>query len=152
MSLVSDILADIDAIRGDIPGYIGLRPFRAYVVTRTWSGGRVGQGAPTTTTTEITNAGRPVKVKQISDADVIQSGGLYNAGDVTVGPFTPAYVGGGVTIATFQPAYGTSPTEVLFKVTGPGYPAAGGLFKVKSNDGNFATRMTLVLSQTAATL
>lgn len=151
MSLVSDILGDIDAIRGDIPSDIGVRPFRVYVLVRTWTGTRSGVGSSSDVTTEITCAGRPPKVRQLSDVDVIQSGGLYNAGDVQVGPFTPNYTGGGVSISTFQPSVASSPTEVLFKITGPGYPAAGAWFKVKSNDGNFATRLTIVLSQTAAT-
>lgn len=149
MSLVSDILGDIDEIRGDVPGDIGLRPFRIWVTSRAWSGTRVGVGTKTDTTTELTCAGRPPKVKQISDADVIASGGLYSSGDIEVGPITPAYTGGGVAVSTWQPNIGASPTEgPWFRVTGPGYPTAGAWFKSKSSGGNFSTRVTLVMSQT----
>lgn len=126
MSLRTSLLSRIDRIRG-IPGQLGLRQYSVMVRVRTWSGARVGLGTKTDTDTYVyTGAGtQNVKVSQLTTKDIVSSGGLYSDGDYKVGPMTPLNLGTGVDLATVDPATSSSPTEVFFKIVGPGFPAAG---------------------------
>lgn len=155
VSIVRPYLDKARAVWGNT-ATLNMRPWRVYAIKRTWSGARIGQGAKTDVVTEITCAGAPPKVKQLSDEDIVSSGGRYNQGDVRVGPLTPLYAtssgNGGVDLSTFMPSPVSGvPSEVFFKVTGPGYPAEGGFFKMLSNDGSFTTNYTFVLRQRAET-
>ena len=140
-ALVDDeFLGDLDEIRG-IGGELGLRPFTVSVSFVTWSGARVGMGTPTTTTTTFTNTSptpdvttQPVMVRQVNRKEVIASGGLYTNRDLKVGPLTPAFAatlvqaGGGFADPAIDPEATNTPTEVHWRVSGPGYPAAGATF------------------------
>lgn len=132
--LATAILPALDGIRG-IPGILGLNPFTVTIRVRTWTGVRVGLGTKTDTDTVLTvgcacaNGLQPVRVKQLSAKDVVASGGLYTDKDYKVGPLTPTYVTGGVADSTINPPMNANPTEVLFKMTGPGLPAAGQWFQ-----------------------
>ncbi len=147
------LLPVVDALRG-IPAQLGLRQHSVYVVSRTWSGSRVGLGTNTDTTKhEYVALGQyDTKITMVSAKDIIASGGMYTDQDLKVGPITPAYTGSSVNnaaITDFDPTPGNSPTEIFFKITGPGYPTAGAWFKKISQDvtGNF--RYTFIVRKTA---
>lgn len=50
--LTDDLVPLADQLRG-LYEVLGARPYRAFVVRRTWSGARVGEGTPTDVSTEI---------------------------------------------------------------------------------------------------
>lgn len=53
-SVLSDVLSGVvDAVRGEIHGALGTRPYRVYVVTRTWSGPTRGEGSHVETEMEL---------------------------------------------------------------------------------------------------
>lgn len=152
MSFASDIRDSLDAIRG-IPGEMGLRPHSVTVRVTTWSGARVGLGTATTTSTALyvgAGAQNP-KVRQLSQRDVIASGGKYTDQDLRVGPVTPSYTGGGVAHATLDPSTSSSPTEVRFLVEGPGFPSAGALCERVGDETDSALHYYLILRQTGQT-
>ena len=130
MSFIDDILPTIDTIRG-IPGSMGLRPYTVAIRVTTWSGARVGLGTATDTDTDITVAGGlySPKARSMSSRDVIASGGRYQADDIRVGPLSP----NNVAVATIDPATSSSPTEIKYKITGPG-TASGGDWYVRVGD------------------
>ena len=103
MSLVSDLLPTIDAIRGAIPGDLGMTDNTVTVRVVVWSGERVGLGTATTTDTPLLTAtGHNPKVRKVSTREVAASGGLFRDGDYKVGPMTPDQ--GAFTMATLDPA------------------------------------------------
>ncbi len=106
----------IDKLRG-IPGEMGLRQVALVVRTVVWPG-KLGEGTPTRTDKAITTSGgRSYKVADVSTKDIIASGGKYQAGQLKVGPLTPAYSGGSWTLAELQPPKGSTATEVYYGVT-----------------------------------
>lgn len=147
MSFRTDILEAVEDVR-NLPGELDIRQFRVFVCVRSWDGARVGVGNATTTETEILVSGYPPKVKELSSRDVVASGGLYSAGDVTVGPMTPEHARGGVSHDVFDPPKGASPTEVYFRIEGPTFVDGWAHFERVSDDtfGNFSH--TMVLRQT----
>lgn len=71
-----------------IPGQFGLRPWRVYLDTSSWSGaGHPGDGSETTTTVELLESGQPPKAREASSKAVAL--GYAEAGSWTVGPITP---------------------------------------------------------------
>lgn len=150
-------LRALDKIRG-IPGRIklrdeGLRLYTVSIRVRTWSGSRPGVDASTSTdanTYFYVDAGthRP-HVEQVSQRDIIASDGQYQDQDLKVGPITPPYTGGGVDITAFDPTPGNSPTEVFFKIEGPGMATGGSWFRKVGQDVSHALSYTFVLRRTA---
>ncbi len=87
---------------------------------RTWSGlpGAVGS-VPTDVDLAVTP--RP-KIRELSLREVSGSGGRFEAGDLRVGPFTPAYAvptTGGYTPEQLKPTTTSPNVEALYIVTGP---------------------------------
>lgn len=145
-SLGTDLLDVLDDIRG-IPGELGLRPYKVTVIVRTWTGTRPGVDASTSTDTPavitVDIGQQHPKVRQLTDRDVIASGGQYTDRDFRIGPITPPTTGGnagdapypaGIRAAVFDPPTSSSPTEVFFRVEGPGMPAGGTYFKKIGQD------------------
>lgn len=136
-SLRLALLPAIDKLRG-VPGQLDLRQYTVRIVTRTWSGSRVGLGQ----NTDI-NSGIKVdlgvyqtKVTQVTQRDVIASGGAYQEMDLKVGPITPPYTGSSAdndAITAFDPLPGASPAEVFFFISGPGMPNGAWFKKVGQN-------------------
>lgn len=127
MSFRTDILEAIEDIRS-VPGDLDIRQHRVFVVVRAWDGPRVGVGLSTTTETELLVSGYPPKVREMSLKDVVASGGLYVAGDIEVGPITPNHAKGGTAPSVYNPDVGSTPSEVYFRVEGPGLPTGGAHF------------------------
>ncbi len=132
LTLREALLPVIDQLRG-IPAQLGLRRFTVQVVVRTWTGTRAGLGYNTDTAQSITvDAGTyAVKVEVISSQDIIASGGLFSTEDLKIGPITPEYTGSaaGNLISSLEPSVSGIPTEIFFKITGPGYATTGEWFK-----------------------
>lgn len=150
-TLRDSLLPALDVIRG-IPAQMGLRPHTVSITVRTWSGSRAGLGSNTDTTTGIKQdlGIYPIKVRNMSQKDIIASGGLYTDQDVVAGPITPPYIGSLLdnnAIAIFDPP--SQGAEVFFLITGPGYPTAGAYFKKIGQRVDTPMRYTLYLRKTA---
>jgi len=150
------ILPAVDIIRA-IPGALGLRLFTVAVFTRTWTGARVGLGVNTDVTTglKVDLGIYQTKITLLSANDIIASGGAYTDQDIRVGPITPPFAGSfadGDAITVFDPAVLANPTGVFFTIKGPGYPAAGAVFKKISQDVTKSFRYTFVVRKTAEVL
>src|SRR5713101_1717104 len=102
-----------------------LVPFTVQIKVRNWTGERVGLGTLSDTDGYILVAdGYHVHVKQITQKDVIASAGLYQAQDMTVGPFTPTYVDPqgntrGFAVSAFDPPV-QGQQEIIWILNGPG--------------------------------
>lgn len=149
MSLRDSLLPRIDKIR-DIPGRLGLRLFRVFVRTTdaaltSGQNADFGEGTVTHTETELlTSGGYPPHVKSLSTQEVVASAGLYVDEDLRVGPLTPDYTVGGISVADLDPS--VTPNRVLaIRVTGPGYPIAGALFRVQAREFNAPFHYSLVI-------
>lgn len=46
-TLHEELAEDVACIRGDVHGWVGDRPYRVFVVVRSWTGGEPGRGEPT---------------------------------------------------------------------------------------------------------
>jgi hypothetical protein len=151
MTLAEDLKPVMDDARS-IAGTLGFRLFAVTVRKRAWSGARVGLGTATTTDTALTAAhGANPKVRYLSQREIIASAGLYQALDLEVtltADYSPVDGYGGVAIATLSPVPTSAPTEVLFKVTGPGLPSAGGWFKMIGLNANSALTYKIILRNT----
>lgn len=138
----------LDLYAGALDTVWGLRRYDVAIVVNTWSGALVGQGTKTQVVTPLVVAGgaRP-GVVQLSQRDVLASGGLYQDLDFRIGPLTPVSPGFpaiGVDPTLFDPAVIGPSTEVLFKLTGPGMPNGAFFKKVDQNvAGNFGFSITV---------
>lgn len=138
MSLRTGLLDVIDAVRG-IPGALDLRPYKVTVRVRTWTGTRPGIGADTDVDKAIwVDAGsHKPRVRQLTQREIIASGGAYQDQDLRIGPITPPYTGGAANntaTSIFDPSPGGTPAEIFFKLEGPGMAAGGSWFKRISGD------------------
>ena len=144
MSVVSKSLKTLDAGRALLAN-AGLSPFRIFVRVRTWSGERVGDGAYTDTTTELTVAkGRPPQCRLSDEKTVVAPGQPMQKATFEVGPLTPGYDGGGVANVTLNPSANRT-TEVHWVVMGPGCPSAGMLCRKIKEDQSSPFRVMLTL-------
>lgn len=132
-TLRDTLLPALDQIRA-IPAILGLRPHIVSITVRVWTGQQPGDGTytPTATREKLDLGSYNVKVRNVTQREVIASGGLYVDQDLVVGPITPPYSGSALdndNISTFDPVVGGSPTEVFFNIQGPGYGANGDWFQ-----------------------
>lgn len=133
MSFRDDLMPLLDDVRS-IPGELGLRPFRLFVRTKTWTGERPGLGLSTTTEVEVLTGGHPPKVRELEHRDIISGAPHLKRVEYRVGPIQPDYPLGGHTTEELDPEQSTTPTEVLYRLTGPGLPADGLLCEKVSDD------------------
>ncbi len=95
-----------------------IRTVTVSVRTRTWSGGRVGNGTASNVDVALPTY---LKVEQLSSKEVASSGGRYRDGAVRIGPITPRYTAlgttGGFTVAQLRPTV-TSAQEVVYLLAG----------------------------------
>lgn len=148
------ILPLVDAIRG-IPGQMGLRLFTPAILVRTWSGSRAGVGIPTDSALLGLRVGAglyPIKARVLTTKEIVSSGDLYKDEDIELGPITPPYTGSTMdndAISAFSPIQGSMPTEVFFKLTGPGLPVTGAWYKKITQRVDRSFRYMLVVRRTA---
>lgn len=119
----------VDKIGRGLPNKFGLRQFDISIKTISYTGDRVSEGTPTSTTYNITvnqnavNNNRP-EVKLLKSGEIAASGGRYVFGDFRIGPVTPQYVKNGVTYGTLpsdiELTVNSNPEEVFFNMKGPG--------------------------------
>jgi hypothetical protein len=114
MSFIEGLKAAIDQARG-IPGKLGLRPFPVLIRVRSWSGARAGLGTATDTDTDLLRVGEKPHVRQLSEREILASGGLYQDQDLEL-VLTADYATGGTSLATLEPETNTQPQEIFFKV------------------------------------
>lgn len=117
MALADDLKSTIDAIRG-IPGQLGLRPNRVYLMEGIWDGEYTGEGREDQFLTELTvGDSQPPRVRQLGD-EAIALGNLA-AGSIEIGPVTPEYTGGGFSSATLLAESVSRGDTWSVKVVGP---------------------------------
>lgn len=155
MSIRDAYLPILDTYRGLLNTAWDLRRYDVIVRVSTWTGGLLPGDQGSTKShvdTQLTCNGARVKVDQLSQRDILASGGIYQDQDVKVGPLTPnaASYPSGITPATFDPAPGSNVT-VLFQITGPAYPSGAWFQKVGMELLNSNFHYFLVLRKTGQT-
>lgn len=151
-SFKDSLLPVVESIRG-IPGQLGLRVFTvAGVVTKTYSGPRIGQGSVATTEVDLSVAFgmQPPKVRQLSQEDIVRSGGELETVQFEIGPVTPNFAGGGFAYSVFEPVTTSSLTEVFFRIVGPGTQTDGDWFVKTSAKRDRPFRFMVTVKKTAA--
>jgi hypothetical protein len=116
MTLRTDLLPVVDELRALAgPSGFDVRTSRLTVRTRTWAGGRRGLGPVTNSDLVLAQS---YKFRELTSKEVASSGGVFEMGDLRVGPITPTDVsGGGYTEAQLAPD-GSTGTEIIYVVTG----------------------------------
>ena len=147
------LLPAVDITRG-IPGVLGLRLFTVAVFTRSWSGSRVGIGTNTDVVTgvKIDLGIFQTKVRQLTERDVVASGGVYSVQDYEVGPITPPFAGSAAdndAISVFDPLVTANPQEIFFQIQGPGLAGATNYFKKVGQRVDKSFRYTFTVTRTA---
>lgn len=99
VTLAEDLRPALAAARS-IPGQLGLRPFRVYLSTGTWSGTHTGDGTESAAEVEITESGQPPKVRFATDEQVALGG--LEKGDCVIGSITPSHSGGGTLLSSLD--------------------------------------------------
>jgi hypothetical protein len=104
------------------PSVMDLRPTSIHVITRTWTGGVRAGGSFADANLPLPNY---TKIRHLSLREVTESGGLFEMGDIVIGPITPRYeapdgsVGGFTEVQVAPAQFGggvPSGTEVIYRV------------------------------------
>lgn len=91
MALADSLKSLARSVRA-IPGQMGLRPHRVFLVTETWDGGQVGEGTKASVEVELVEGdNQPPKVRQLTDER--RALGDLAAGALEIGPVTPPDAG-----------------------------------------------------------
>ncbi len=80
--LADELVSVTDEIRGAVHGALGTRPYRVWVVRRSWSGGRRGVGEPVDTETELLPPPRVRRSPQLEKR--LRPAGPEEEGDITL--------------------------------------------------------------------
>jgi hypothetical protein len=108
------------------PGGFDIRPTSLAIITRRWTSGAVGVAPDVAAAPAYVDARLELpsvyKVRQVTTREIASSGGRYEAGDVKLGPITPAYTNadrspGGVSEAQLKPDGGEG-TEIVYELSG----------------------------------
>lgn len=92
------------------------RPTSVTVRSKTYLGGRIGAEGPTDIV-DLLLSPTP-RVREVNQHDITGSAGRYVAGDVRVGPITPAFTGGGYTQAQLAPQPNAKGVQILYVLSG----------------------------------
>jgi hypothetical protein len=87
---------------------MGLRPWRVFLRTGTWSGSETGDGTESASETEILENGQPPKVRRPNGEEIGIN--LLDTGDVVIGPVTPLNTLGGTALSTLRPSLANGAT------------------------------------------
>lgn len=117
----------------------GVRPYRVYIETVTWTGAKRGQGAASVTTNEITEGpdNTPPKITWEDDIEVAFND--LSSGSVEIGPITPDYSDaegiqlGGTKLSVLSPTPVDRNSTVRVKLVGPKHPD-GVYFRISALD------------------
>ena len=144
MALADDLLPVLAYCRS-IAGSLGLRPFRVYVVTRTWSDEPAGEGGYTDDETELLESGQSPMVRSVNGDEIAINN--LDSGSIRIGPITPEHTGGGLDLDTLQSEMNAG-QERFIKVVGPGRED-GVLFRIQDPDFDHAMHYTIVAAPLA---
>lgn len=150
MTWATQILQPLDAIRS-IGGILGLRVFTVVVNRRVWSGGVPGAPGSTFIDNKVTlvNLGAdgnkyPVRVRQLSRAEIVSSGGQYTDRDLRVGPMTPTFAktafgaAGGFDDTSMDPVPTATAVQMIWTMSSPngtfGIPPGGVVCEKRGED------------------
>jgi hypothetical protein len=151
MTIRDTYLSVLDGHRGRLTSVWDLRRYVVEQVSQTWTGDLPGEGTttgPVYTPITVGDGGRP-KVAQLSQQDVIASGGLYQDQDLRIGPLTPPIAGGGGTeITALDPASAGPAATVMFRITGPGCEG-GALYRKVGQDVSANFRYSIIVRRMA---
>ena len=99
---------------------------------------------------------RHPKVRQVTQRDIVASGGLYHAQDMKVGPLTPSYPGsqqngqgGGVAYSTIDPVVSGQTVEVYYGISGASLPGVHVWYDKFSDTTDHAMNSTIILRRSA---
>jgi hypothetical protein len=110
-------LAEIRKILGPGEDGLDMRPTSVTILTTVWSGGIRGSGTPSSTPLRLPPE---TAVRQLSQKEIAESGGRYEAGDVIISLINPAYQGpdgaGGFTEAQLGGATASMGSEVTYQL------------------------------------
>jgi hypothetical protein len=99
------------------PLVMDLRPTSVAIITRTWDMGQRGAGVGRDAPLPLPNY---TKVRHLSVREIADSGGVFEDGDIRVGPITPVYaingITGGFTEAQLNPPIPTNSIQVIYRV------------------------------------
>jgi len=137
MTLADDLKPIIEGIRA-IPGQLGLRPYRVFVKTGTWTGDRTGEGGEVVAEVELLENGYSPKVRFLDD-EAIALGGL-DKGSVRIGPITPEHSTGGTDIDDLLGTALVVGETLQLRLSGPDGDA---LFVVKNKSFDRALHWTI---------
>ncbi len=146
MSLRLNLLAIIDQAR-QIAGPLGLdlRTNRLTIRTRTWSGNVLGEGTPTDV--DLVLPGH-YPIRYVSAAEILNSGGQYEIGDLAVDHITPSDGAGvGYTPTELKPLVTADNVELIYLIVG----AHAGEYVVKTLETYRPFSFRLVLSRSTVT-
>lgn len=128
-NLVDDLLSTVDDLRGSLHSDMGVRQWRVYVISRTWSGGEIGEGTFTDSELEITPQPlirEPGELTRVIYR-TIQAGEL-EVGEIEVSEVSltytedelrPPYVAGTETLYCLRDAHGQSIAPRYYKLSEP---------------------------------
>ena len=127
MSLRTRILPVFDRLRALAgPARFDLRPSRLQIVTRTWTGGRREADPPAGSVAyvdAVLELAPIYKMRQLTTHEIAGSGARYEAGDIIVGPITPAWIKaggtrGGYSEADLAPSAPRAGVEIFYRIVG----------------------------------
>lgn len=112
-------LAEIDEVLG--PSGLDILPTNVAIVTRTWTKGRRGAGAPDAYVEAPMQLPQTVTVRHLTTREVASSGGTFEQGDLLVGPIRPPFTDengqpGGFTEEQIKPEVRTQGVEILWRL------------------------------------
>lgn len=131
-----------------IPGQLGLRPHRVFLVTSVWSTSSgdtstPGVGSKSTSETELLEGGRSPKVRQLNDERLALSN--MPAGTLEIGPITPgdATTPNRLTAAQILGKDLLDKDRMYVRVTGP---LGDAIYRVAKTNMDKALHFTLTIS------
>jgi hypothetical protein len=130
----------VERIRNKYPGDHGLREFRVFIKSASWSGAYPGRGTETDSETELLEGEYGPKLRFLSNEE-LAVGQLENR-SVEIGPITPEHTTGGTALTTIQPILDAGDTLHL-RITGPGFSTAGDIYAVTRMDTDRALRFMI---------
>lgn len=148
MTLAEDLKGLLYGVRS-IPGQLGLRPHKVWLLKRSWSGQHTGAGTRTDVEFPITEGGKQApKVRWLSDEEIAV--GSLAAGTVEVGPITPSHKGGGTDLSILDGStFKTGEVRHLW-IQGPQHPK-GAAYRITRIGADHALHYTLQASPAGTT-
>ena len=141
MATLADSLKGLVYSVRSLPGQLGLRPHRVWLLRRSWSGSHTGAGTRSDLEFPITEGGKqPPKVRWLSDEEIAV--GSLAAGTVEIGPITPKHKGGGTDLSILDGSTLTMGQVRHVWILGPQHPK-GAAYRITKISADRALHYTL---------